>query len=458
MSDLRRHIPSVDRLLADERALRWSESFGRDTVKRVLREVIADQRVLASEGRTVPDTAAILETTEVRLHERARPGLRRVLNGTGVVLHTNLGRAPLATAAVAALGPIAAGYSNLELDLDTGRRGSRYAHGHDLLRELTGCEAALVVNNNAAAVTLVVNEFALGRDVIVSRGELVEIGGSFRVPDIVERAGGRLVEVGTTNRTRIDDYRRAIGPGTGLLMKIHPSNYRIRGFVEEVELQDLVALGRSEGVPVANDLGSGLLLSDLLPGLPAEPGPREAAAAGADVVTWSGDKLFGGPQAGVIHGTAQAVDRLRQNPLMRALRVDKLTLAALEATLRLHANPAAAASQVPAVAMLREAPESIRARAEAARHLCSEPVRRSLKVLALRSVVGGGAYPEVTLESFGWGAEGERPDALERRCRGGTPPLIGRIEDDVFCIDFRTIRPGEEPEVARVVSEAWEGP
>ncbi len=457
MSDLRRSIPSVDALLADDRAVRWSASFGRDEVKRVLREVIADQRVRATSGRSVPDPTAILETTGARLREQAVPGLRRVLNGTGVVLHTNLGRAPLASAALEALEPVAGGYSNLEFDLATGRRGSRYAHCSDLVRRLTGSEAALVVNNNAAAVSLVVNELALDREVIVSRGELVEIGGSFRIPEIIVRSGGDLVEVGTTNRTRIEDYRRAIGPKTGLILKVHPSNYRIRGFVEDVSLAELTALSRREGVPVANDLGSGLLLSDLLP-LPAEPGPKEAAAAGADVVTWSGDKLLGGPQAGIIHGSTEIVSRLRGNPLLRAFRVDKLTLAALEATMRLYTNPAAAAERIPAVAMLREPAGSVRARAEAGLAFCSSEVREALDIRPMHSVVGGGAYPEVTLESAGWCAVGRRPDSLESRCRAATPPLIGRIEDDLFCVDFRTIRPGEEKEVARVVSEAWEVP
>lgn len=456
MSDLRRGIPSVDSLLADERAARWSESFGRDEVKRVLGEVIADQRVRASAGRSVPAPTEILEATGVRLRAQSIPGLRRVLNGTGVVLHTNLGRAPLASVALEALAPVAGGYSNLEYDLATGQRGSRYTHCTRLLRRLAGSDAALVVNNNAAAVSLVVNELALGREVIVSRGELVEIGGSFRIPEIVARSGGELVEVGTTNRTRIEDYAGAIGSRTGLIMKVHPSNYRIRGFVEDVSIAELADLGRRAGVPVANDLGSGLLLPELLPLLPAEPGPSEAAAAGADIVTWSCDKLLGGPQAGVVHGSEEVIDRLRGNPLLRAFRVDKLTLAALEATLRLYANPAAAAEKIPAVAMLREPLASVRARAEAGLALCTGSAREALEIRPMHSVVGGGAYPEVTLESAGWCATGRRPASLERRCRAATPPLIGRIEDDLFCVDFRTIRPGEERDVARVVSEAWE--
>lgn len=455
MTDLRRRIPSVDRLLADERAVEWSCRYGRDVVRNALRDAIGRQRILAVEGTAMPDAGSILEETEARLRERARPGLRRVLNGTGVVLHTNLGRAPLPEEALAALRSIARGYCNLEFDLGGGERGSRHDHCSALLRELTGSEAALVVNNNAAAVALVVNEFAQGREVIVSRGELVEIGGSFRVPELVERAGGRLVEVGTTNRTRITDYRRAIGDRTGLILKVHPSNYRIHGFVEEVALEELAELGHSHGLPVANDLGSGLLLGHLLPLLPAEPAPRDAAAAGADVVTWSGDKLLGGPQAGVIHGTEAAVARLRGNPLLRAFRVDKLTIAALEATLRLHANPEAAADRIPAVAMLREPAASVRARATAALSHCPAVVGQGLEVRPLESLVGGGAYPEVVLESAGWASAGRSAGLLEERCRAADPPLIGRIEGDAFCIDFRTIRPGEERDVASIVTRAW---
>ena len=454
MTDPRRRLPSIDRLLADERAVHWLEEFGREEVKKVLRGVMADERSRAIGGTGTADEAGILEEMAARLRERAVPGLRAVLNGTGVVLHTNLGRAPLAPAALAAIGPVAGGYSNLEFDLEAGGRGDRYDHCSQRVSELTGSEAALVVNNNAAAVALVVNSLSLDREVIVSRGELVEIGGSFRIPEIVERSGGRLVEVGTTNRTRVEDYRRAIGARTGLILKVHPSNYRIRGFVEDVGLPELAALGTAAGVPVANDLGSGLLLPEALPGLPPDPGPREAASAGAAVVTWSGDKLLGGPQAGIIHGDRETVDRLRRNPLLRAFRVDKLTLAALEATLRLYADPGAAAERIPALAMLREEPESVRARAEGAVTHCTPAVRRLIGIRSLRSVVGGGAYPEVTVESSGWTVGGRSPSELERLCRCAVPPLVGRIEDAAFCIDFRTILPGQEPEVARIISEA----
>ena len=454
MSDLRRRIPSVDRLLADDRAREWSKSFGRETVKHALREVLEQHRSLAAGGGDIPDSAEILKATATRLKEATAPALRPVLNGTGVVLHTNLGRAPLSTAAIDALGPIGGAYSNLEFDLAGGARGSRYAHCSGRLRELTGSEDALVVNNNAAAVALIVNEFALGRQVIVSRGELVEIGGSFRIPEIVERAGGSLKGVGTTNRTRIADYRDAIHGDVGLLLKVHPSNYRVRGFVEEVALPDLVRLGRGSGVPVANDLGSGLLLPELLPFLPGEPGPRDAAAAGADLVTWSGDKLLGGPQAGIIHGSSAAVARLRANPLLRTYRVDKLTLAALEATLLLYGHPEEAESRIPALAMLREPAESVEARAREARTLCPESLRSNVQIREMESVVGGGAYPETTLASAGWVVRGDRPDPVERRCRNADPPLIGRIEGDAFCVDFRTIMKGQEVAVARIISAA----
>ncbi len=458
MRDRRRKIPSMDLLLSKERAVLWAERYGRETVKKVLRDVLEEQRLGAAEGNGVWNATAILEAAGVRLEASARSALRRVLNGTGVVLHTNLGRAPLPRAAIDALGSVGGGYSNLEFDLSTGKRGSRYAHCTDLLRELTGSDAALVVNNNAAAVALVVNELALGREVIVSRGELVEIGGSFRIPDIVSRSGGRLVEVGTTNRTRVEDYRRALGQETGLILKVHPSNYRIHGFVAEAGLEELTELGREAGVPVANDLGSGLLVSELLPCLPPEPGPRHAISAGVDVVTWSGDKLLGGPQAGIIHGSAEVIERLRRNPLLRAVRVDKLTLAALEATLRLYRDPAAAVREIPTVAMLREGADSVRARAEDALRHCSEEIRGLLEVRSLASVVGGGAYPELRIDSAGWVVLDRPPDPVERRCREADPPLVGRIEDDAFCIDFRTIRPGEEREVALIVSAALAEP
>lgn len=458
--DPRRRLPGVDVLLADERVAAWVEARGREPVARALRGALEDRRRRLSAGGEPLSSealrAAVLDDAEARLEAAFRPSLRPVLNATGVVLHTNLGRAPLAEEAVAALG-VASGYANLEYDLERGARGSRYGHCAELLCELSGAEAALVVNNNAAAVSLIVNELALGRDVIVSRGELVEIGGSFRMPEVVIRSGARLLEVGTTNRTRLEDYARAIGPETGALLKVHPSNYRMEGFVASVDAAELAALGRREGVPVAYDLGSGLLRPELLAHLPAEPGVPEAVASGVDLVTWSGDKLLGGPQAGVILGREETVERLRRNPLLRAFRVDKLTLAALEATLRLYRDPETAAERIPVLGMLRASVDSVERRAkEALRGLEDLEARESirLEVVATEALVGGGSLPAARLPSAGWAVTGVNADELQARCREGRPPLIGRVEDGGFLLDFRTLLPGQEAEVARVLRRA----
>lgn len=443
----------MDRLLRTERAGRWEGRFGRAPVKRALRAALEEaRRRLEEPDAPLPDADALLAAASLELERLHRPSLRRVLNGTGVVLHTNLGRAPLSEEARRAL-ELAEGYSNLEYDLETGGRGSRYEHCAALLCELTGAEASLVVNNNAAAVALAINELALGRDVIVSRGELVEIGGSFRVPDVVSRAGGRLVEVGTTNRTRVSDYRGAIGDRTGILLKVHPSNYRLEGFVSTVSAAELARLGADAGVPVVHDLGSGLLEPELLTGFPKEPGVQGALEAGVDLVTWSGDKLLGGPQAGVLVGGAEIVARMRRNPLLRAFRVDKLTLAALEATLLAYRDPRLAAERIPALRMLREPAESVRRRAEEALAAADEGLQ-GVAVCSMFSLVGGGAYPGHRIESAGWRVGGAPADELESRCRSGDPPLVARVEAGALLVDFRTIRPGEEPEVARVVGAA----
>jgi len=444
--DPRRALPSVDRLLDSEAAAVWGERWGRERLLAALREALSRTRSrLTTEGAGALDPAgAVLALAREILEAGDRPSLEHVLNATGVVLHTNLGRAPLADAAARAAEEAALGYSNLEFDLGTGTRGSRYDHCADLLRELTGAEAALVVNNNAAAVALVVNGLALGREVVVSRGELVEIGGSFRVPEIVERSGARLREVGTTNRTREADYRDAIGPETGLLLKVHPSNYRVEGFVESVALESLVALGREAGVPVAHDLGSGLLRPDLLPDLPSEPAPADSVRAGADVVTWSGDKLLGGPQAGLLVGRAAVLERLRRNPLLRAFRVDKATLAALEATLRLYRDPARASAEIPALRMLAEDASSVRDRADHALRELETPPGVTVQIRDMPSVAGGGSFPGVEISSAGWEVRGVDATELDAACRHGRPPLVGRIHEGAFLLDFRTLLPGEE--------------
>ncbi|MFQ5689706.1 MAG: L-seryl-tRNA(Sec) selenium transferase [Gemmatimonadota bacterium] len=456
--DARRALPAIDRLLAHPVVRVWEARWGREAVRRSLRESLEAERdrlAGAEPGSTALGVDDILADALARLGRSHRPSLRPVLNATGVVLHTNLGRAPLAQAAREALD-VAGTYSNLEYELEAGGRGSRYDHCRSLLRELTGAEEALVVNNNAAAVALAINELALAREVVVSRGELVEIGGSFRIPAVVARSGGILREVGTTNRTRLSDYRAAIGPQTGVLLKVHPSNYRVEGFVSEASLEELVRLGREGGVPVVHDLGSGLLRPELLPGFPPEPAVGAAVAAGADLVTWSGDKLLGGPQAGILLGRREVIERLRSNPLLRAFRVDKMTLAALEATLSLYRRPDRAGVEVPVLRMLREDPASVEERARRVAAQCRPPDGVTVVPGRTRALVGGGSFPGFLLESAGLAVRGIRPEVVEARCRGASPPLIGRVEAGVFWLDFRTLLPGQEEAVVRVLTQVLE--
>jgi L-seryl-tRNA(Ser) seleniumtransferase len=369
-----------------------------------------------------------------RARERLRPSLRRVLNATGVVVHTNLGRAPLAPAARDAVARAAEGYGNLELDLDSGRRGSRQAHVEELLREVTGAEAALAVNNCAAATLLAVA--ALGREVIVSRGQLVEIGGSFRVPEVVEQAGARLVEVGTTNRTRLSDYAQARGD---VILRAHPSNFRVLGFTEEVEIEALCGLG----LPVIDDVGSGNLAE--LEVLADEPPVRRSVRAGAAVVCFSGDKLLGGPQAGLMVGTHEAIAACRRHPLARAVRIDKLSLAALEATLALYRDPARALAEIPVLRMLAEDP---RPRAQRLAELVGgELVEAGAKV-------GGGALPLLELPGPVVALPGGSPDALAARLRAGDPPVVGRIQDGRLLLDARTLADDEIETAAGAVRAA----
>jgi L-seryl-tRNA(Ser) seleniumtransferase len=440
-ADARRNLPSVDELLRHERVAAWVERWGREPVTRAVREALAAVRADPHGADAASLSEDLLAETR-QILSGDRPSLRRVVNGTGVILHTNLGRAPLARAAARAAAEIAEGYSSLEYDLEVGERGDRYTHCTDLASQLTGAEASLVVNNNAAAVSLAINTLARGRDVIVSRGELVEIGGGFRIPEVIERSGAFLCGVGTTNRTRVEDYSRAITPSTGLLLKIHPSNYRVEGFVEEVPLEDLVALGRSAGVPVMHDLGSGLLLEDDLPGL-GETSAKASVASGADIVAWSGDKLLGGPQAGVIQGQASTVEKLRSNPLLRAFRVDKMTLAALEATLRLYRSPERARRDIPVLRMLTETAEEVEARARAAQGELSPAAAKLVSIAPMRSVLGGGAAPGFEIASAGWRLSGHAEDT-ESRLRGQDLPVIGRIEGGAFLLDFRTVLEGQQ--------------
>ena len=458
MSDPRRLIPSVEVLLEAPEFAGILEEHPRSLVLAQLRGEVEQMRRDIGTGKApswdVEGAEGYAEAVRQRLATLLVPSLRPVINGTGVVLHTNLGRAPLARTAVEAMTG-AQGYSNLEYDLDAGARGSRYDHCAALLRELTGAEDALVVNNGAAALVLVLSTEARGREVLVSRGELVEIGGGFRIPEVMESSGALLREVGSTNRTRIEDYRASISQrDTALILKVHRSNFRITGFTEEATLADLTLLGREHGVGVVHDLGSGLMVDAALLGLPEEPRPTDSLAAGVDVVAFSGDKLLGGPQAGILVGKKEWIARMRRNPLCRALRVDKTTLLALEATLRLYRDPARALREIPTLSMLAVDRGTLKARAET---LAAELTMGGVgaEVVDVSSVVGGGTFPEVELPSFAVrvqaGAGGA--EALARAARSGVTPLVGRVEDGCFWVDLRTVLDWQDAEVARIVAE-----
>jgi L-seryl-tRNA(Ser) seleniumtransferase len=381
-----------------------------------------------------------------RGRERLAPSLRRVLNATGVVVHTNLGRAPLAEAARAAVARAAEGYANLELDLAGGARGSRHAHVEGLLRELTGAESAIALNNGAGATLLAAAALAAGREVVVSRGQLVEIGGGFRIPEVVGQAGARLVEVGTTNRTRLADYAAAVGPDTGAILRVHPSNFRVLGFTEEVPVEALCELGP----PVIDDAGSGLLTPDPTGLLTGEPDVRGSVRAGAALVTCSADKLLGGPQAGLLVGRAEAVAACARHPLARALRLDKLSLAALEATLALHRDPSVARAAVPVLAMLHADPVALRRRAERLAQACGGEVVEAV------AKVGGGALPLVELAgpAVALPATAAGPDALARALRTGEPPVVGRVDDGRLLLDPRTLTDAEADLAAAAAAAA----
>jgi L-seryl-tRNA(Ser) seleniumtransferase len=444
----------VDAAAAAGDAPRWA-------VVEAARRAIARRRavILAAPGdpATAATAATAIDPREVAAAaaELARPALRRVINATGVVLHTNLGRAPLAEAARTAIDAVAAGYSNLEYDLAHGERGSRHDHLRGLLRELTGAEDAIVVNNNAAATVLGLAALAAGKEIIVSRGELIEIGGSFRLPEILALSRGVLVEVGTTNKTHPRDYEAAIGPQTGLLLKVHRSNFAIVGFTSEVAAADLVALGRARGVPTMIDLGSGALVERATQrrwGLPDEPTVAETVASGADLVTFSGDKLLGGPQAGIAVGTAPAIERARKHPLMRALRPDKLTLAGLAATLALVRDGKLDA--IPTTRMLGAPTEQLRADAVTLARVIGAVEGLAITIEPCRSAVGGGAMPTGALASWAVtlaGTPGRGADAIDAALRRAGVPVIGRIEDGRVWLDVRTIAPGEVGEVAAAV-------
>jgi L-seryl-tRNA(Ser) seleniumtransferase len=454
--DARRALPSVGALLESAGVRALMESAPRSLVVEAVRTTIArvrDASDLGRAGQTPPyDDDAWSEEVARTLAHTTRASLRRVVNATGIVLHTNLGRAPLSHAALDAIASVASGYSNLEFDLSEGARGSRYTHCASLLRELTGAEDALVVNNCAAALVLALNTVAEGRDAILSRGELVEIGGSFRVHEIMAKSGARLREVGATNRTHLADYERAIGPDTGALLKVHRSNFTVHGFTTEVDVPDLAPLARARGVPVVHDLGSGLLVSLSALGLTGEPTAREAYAAGASIVVMSGDKLLGGPQAGLIVGDARWLDAMRRNPLARSYRVDKLTLAALEATLAQYREPERAMREIPTLALLATSRDELHALAE---QLRSELAREKIvgEVIDTIGSVGAGAFPEAALAGAAVALAGDA-GRWSRALRAGTPAVVGRVHEGRMLIDLRAVLAGELAELCAAVVAA----
>lgn len=460
-NQLLRSLPSIERLLERPLASQLSLGLSRERVRDLLRGIIDELREELASGRwpAASGSQQLTEEAELRLESRAaeyaQPSLRRVINATGVIIHTNLGRAPLARAAIEAVSEAAAHYSNLEYDLTRGERGHRETHCQELLAHLAGSEAAVIANNNAAAVLLVLNTLAEGGEVIVSRGELIEIGGSFRIPDVMVKSGAKLREVGTTNRTRISDYEQAINERTKLILRVHPSNYRIIGFTERPSVQQIADLAHRTGVPSFEDLGSGCLMDLSSYGVIDEPVVASSLKAGISVVSFSGDKMLGGPQAGVIAGSREIVDRVRKNPLMRALRVDKMTYAAIEATLRLYER-GVALSEVPVIRAIAATREDVGERATrfsgSVTRLTKGKLKASLEEGA--SIIGGGSAPEVKIPTVLVALESSAMSAasLEEQLRRYRIPIIARTERDRVLIDLRTVAEDDEPVILDAIA------
>jgi L-seryl-tRNA(Ser) seleniumtransferase len=445
MPDVRRRVPSVDALLRSAPGRRAADRFGREVVKGAIRAVVGEVRTSAARGREPPEDQIIMARA-VNLAARMALGLSPVINATGVVLHTNLGRAPLPEPAARAAARVGRSYSDLEVERETGKRGRRTTRAEFLLTAITGAEDALVVNNNAAALLLALAALSRRKDVLVSRGELIEIGGEFRLPEIMNASGARLVEVGTTNRTRLADYRRALSDRTGMILKVHPSNFRVVGFAETPDGASLAEVAHRAGVPLLHDVGSGLLTPART--VPAEePVASVALEAGADLVCFSGDKLLGGPQAGILLGRRDLVERLRRHPIARAVRVDKMTVAALEVVLRMHAD--GRREDLPAWRSLVEPAAAVRERARAmAASLDGASMERT------ESVAGGGSLPGYGIPSEAVMLPAPHPERLAARLRTGSPPVFCRVQADALLFDLRTVDPADDRKLLRAVRYA----
>jgi L-seryl-tRNA(Ser) seleniumtransferase len=455
MTNQYRRLPSVDRVLADEVLQRAAIEVGSATATEAARLELAERRAALKNGGADVSVGSIASAAAERAYASLRASLRPVINATGVIIHTNLGRAPLSDAAIGAMSAVARGYSNLEFELEAGERGSRYDHLEALLCRVTGAEAAVAINNNAAALLLALSALAQDREVVISRGQLVEIGGGFRIPDVMTQSGARLIEVGTTNRTYVRDYEDAIGEATVALMRVHSSNFRVVGFVESAALEDLAALAHSRGLLLLDDLGSGCLLDTRIYGLSEEPTPQDSIRAGADLVMFSGDKLLGGPQAGVVVGKKELIAKLRRHPLARALRMDKASIAGLNATL-LHYAKGEAEREVPVWRMISTQLTEISARARRWARLIGE----GATVIDGRSMIGGGSLPEESLATklvAVPAAGGAALEALAKRLRQGETPIVGRIEDGRLLLDPRTVASRDDAVVVGAVKAALAG-
>lgn len=446
------NIPKVDKVLEWPRIKAVCSVYPRPVIVAAIRSILDSLRSEIIRGETTPESLAESALTEQILAELKSvdtPSLKRVVNGTGVVLHTNLGRALLSETVRDKLIETALSYSNLEFDLEKGERGSRYSHVEPLLCRLTGAQAALVVNNNAAAVLLALSALAKGKEVVVSRGELVEIGGSFRIPDIMRQSGAVLKEVGTTNRTHPNDYREAVNADTGMLLKVHTSNFAVVGFTAQVTADELAEIGKEHGIPVMTDMGSGNLIDLSRFCIPGEPTVQEFVRAGIDLVTFSGDKLLGGPQAGIIVGKKAYLDPLKKNPLLRALRIDKLTLAALEETLRLYLDDRRALAHIPTLRMLTDSATAISSRGKTIIRRIRSTLPNTIRVSLVDgfSQAGGGALPllELPTKLLLIAIEGIPPQELEKRLRSFAVPVLGRIRQDAFLLDLRTVLDQDVP-------------